>query len=147
MIRLPTAKEVTILARYNRDAAVEANNPPLDVAKSIAGVQAIIDDPRIGFFLVIEESEQIISMLLITREWSDWRNADWYLIQSVYTLPDHRRKGCFTRLLAAVEKMARDDVQCCGLKLEVRKDNHRAQAVYTTLGFSDFHHKVMTKEL
>lgn len=38
--------------------------------------------------------------LLVTFEWSDWRNAQYWWIQSLYVVPEHRRKGIFRCAIA-----------------------------------------------
>jgi len=146
-IRQPISSEAAVLAKYNRDAAREAGNPELNKEKSEKGVLAVIKDPHKGFYLVGEKEGKIVAMILITYEWSDWRNANWYLVQSVYTLPNFRKQKYFTKLLKKVEEIAQTNKNCCGLKLEVRMDNIRAKKVYKNLGFQDFEHEVWTKNL
>jgi hypothetical protein len=80
IIRKPTLEESGILAQYNRDAAIEAGNQPLDTEKSEKGVLAVIEDESKGFYLVGEIHGQIVSMLLITYKWNDWRNGNWFLV-------------------------------------------------------------------
>lgn len=145
IVRQPNPSEIPTLAHYNREAALETDNLTLDIDNSLQGVSAIIEDAKKGFFLVGEVENKIVSMLLITYEWSDWRNANWYLVQSVYTLPEYRRQKYFSRLLKHVEEIALADGKCCGLKLEVRSDNKNAQNVYKSLGFRNSEYMVMTK--
>ena len=147
IIRKPLLTDASILAKYNRDAAVEAGNPALDLEKSENGVVAVIQYPQKGFYLVGEIDGKIASMILITFEWSDWRNANWYMVASVYTHTDFRRQGYFTKLLEAVEKIAKDDPLCCGLKLTVRADNISAKKAYEKLGFHYYLREVWTKLL
>ena len=146
MIRKPSIEEVATIAKYNRDAAVEAGNKPLDLEKSIKGVRKVIETPDIGFFLVYEKNNEIASMLLITFEWSDWRNGNWYLVQSVYTQPKYRKQWLFKALLKDVERYSKEDENSCWLKLEVLKDNEKAQTVYKKLGFIDSLHYVYVNE-
>jgi ribosomal protein S18 acetylase RimI-like enzyme len=74
---------------------------------------------------------------MLTREWSDWRNGDWWWIQSVYVAPDHRRGGVFATLYRHVEQLARDTPGVIGLRLYVEKDNAAAQRTYAALGMHD----------
>jgi ribosomal protein S18 acetylase RimI-like enzyme len=147
MIRKPTKEEASILAKFNRDAAVEAGNAPLDSEKSEKGVIGIIQNPERGFYLVYEKDGEIVSMILVTFEWSDWSNGNCYMIGSAYTHPDHRKSGYFTALFREVEKIAQKDPECCNLKLTVRNDNYGAQEVYKKLGFKDNVRMVMKMDI
>jgi ribosomal protein S18 acetylase RimI-like enzyme len=71
---------------------------------------------------------------MITYEWSDWRNGNFWWIQSVYVRPDARGRGVFRRLYQAVEEAARKSGESCGLRLYVEGENERAQRVYEGLG-------------
>jgi len=133
--RCAIPSDAPILAQYNRDACVEAKNPPLNLQKSEAGVRAVLRDENRGIYLVGEEKGKIISMILLTKEWSDWNNAHWYVVSSVYTHPDFRKQGRFSALLKGAKQKAIDDPECCGLKLEVRHDNAGAKKAYEKLGF------------
>ena len=75
--------------------------------------------------------------MMITYEWSDWRNATFWWIQSVYTLPESRRRGVFKALYAHVDAQARQHGNVCGLRLYVESHNHRAQAVYQSCGMHE----------
>ena len=103
MIRKPKIEEIELIAQYNRDAAIEAWNNPLDYNKSLGWVKYVIKNPESWFFLVFEKYDKIISMVLVTYEWSDWRSANWYLIQSVYTIPEYRQQWYFKSLLNEIK--------------------------------------------
>ena len=146
MIRNAKIEEAELIAKYNREAAVEAGNNPLNYDKSIKWVKYIIKNPNSWFFLVFEKEEKVVSILLVTFEWSDWRNGNWYLIQSVFTLPEYRKQWCFKALLKKVKNISSEDINSCWLKLEVRNDNLRAQTVYKNIWFNDSEHQVFTLE-
>ena len=74
---------------------------------------------------------------MLTYEWSDWRNGDWWWIQSVYVAPEHRRQGVYAALYAHVLAGARANPAVCGLRLYVERDNANAQCTYETLGMVD----------
>lgn len=56
-------------------------------------------------------------------------------IHDLAVLPGCRGQGIGRRLIAAVEKKARD-TGCCKLTLEVQENNHRARHVYGSMGFA-----------
>jgi len=78
-----------------------------------------------------------VGTLMLTDEWSDWRNGWWWWIQSVYVAPDHRRRGVYAALHRHVEALARATPGVVGLRLYVERDNARAQETYAALGMVD----------
>jgi GNAT superfamily N-acetyltransferase len=103
----------------------------------------VLDDPAHGRYFVAEAGGRPVGQLMITYEWSDWRNGRFWWIQSVYVLPDARRGGVFRALFRHLEDMARDDPGVCGIRLYVERDNLRAQATYRHCGLADAGYAVM----
>ena len=132
-IRPATAADLDHLVAWNAAMAAETEHKTLDPAVLRKGVQAVLDEPCRGFYLVAERDGQAVGSLLVTYEWSDWRNGDFYWIQSVYVAPAARRSGVFRTLYAAVEQRARE-AGAVGMRLYVELENHRAQATYEGLG-------------
>jgi GNAT superfamily N-acetyltransferase len=91
---------------------------------------------------VAEQDGQILGSLLITHEWSDWRNGTVWWIQSVYVVPEARRKGIYAGLYAHVKELAQADPKVRGIRLYVDRRNTRAQTVYTRLGMNGEHYQV-----
>jgi ribosomal protein S18 acetylase RimI-like enzyme len=79
---------------------------------------------------------------MLTREWSDWRNGDWWWIQSVYVPESHRRQGVFAALYRHVEQLARDAPGVIGLRLYVERENANAQRTYESLGMRDAGYRI-----
>lgn len=126
--------DVTFLADCNIAMAYESEKKRLDREVLTRGIVAVFDHPERGFYLVAEREGVAAGSLLITHEWSDWRNGGWWWIQSVYVRPEARRSGVFTALYREVEARARDAEGVIGLRLYVEKENSRAQATYAALG-------------
>jgi len=76
---------------------------------------------------------------MITYEWSDWRNAIFWWIQSVYVLPEYRKIGVFRSIFRQIKAMA-DQSNVCGLRLYVDRDNLIAKKAYQGLGMSESHY-------
>ena len=133
-IRRAVAGDADILAQFNCAMALETESVTLDPAPVLQGVRVVLADLNKGFYLVAAAGDEIIGQLLITREWSDWRNGDFWWIQSVYIAPDSRRQGVFRRLYAEVLAEARADPQVCGVRLYVEEDNQKARRIYERLG-------------
>jgi ribosomal protein S18 acetylase RimI-like enzyme len=99
------------------------------------------------FYLVPEIDGVVTGCLMVTFEWSDWRNGDWWWLQSVYVRPEHRRNGVFRALYAEVERRAAMRADVVGIRLYVERENVRAQHTYTSLGLREEHYRLYGKPL
>lgn len=123
------------IARYNQVMAKETEGKTLDLGTLDRGVQRVFTEPSHGRYLVAEsEQGEVVGCLLITYEWSDWRNAQVWWVQSVYVHPEHRRQGIFKKLYQAVRDLGEQTGGVCGYRLYVERDNKRAQQTYEDLG-------------
>ena len=107
------------------------------------GVSALLEDPQMGRYWVADADGQIVGQLMVTYEWSDWRNGMIWWIQSVYVNEDCRRSGVFSSLYHHVESLASGESRVCGIRLYVEKENHRAQQTYAALGMTQPNYVVM----
>ena len=103
------------------------------------GVYAVFEDRSRGEYFVAENDGQIIASLLITYEWSDWRNCNVWWFQSVYVVPEFRRQGVFRKMYNHVKQLAQEQ-DIAGLRLYVETKNSRAQKTYEALGMSSEHY-------
>ena len=136
-IRRAIVDDAETLARFNEAMAEETEDKTLDPETVRAGVQAVFDTPGPAFYLVAERDGEVVGSLMITTEWSDWRNADFWWIQSVYVRPSARQTGVYTALHREVRRRARKADGVCGLRLYVERDNAAARAAYETRGMSE----------
>jgi GNAT superfamily N-acetyltransferase len=145
-IRPATPSDNEQLAQWAQAMALETEHRQLDRATVLAGIAAAIADAdKARYFVAMQDAalagrETIgvaVGTLMFTREWSDWRNGDWWWIQSVYVAPEHRRQGVFAALYRHVEQLARATPGVIGLRLYVERDNTIAQRTYASLGMSD----------
>lgn len=135
-IRDATPDDAGVIADFNTRMAEETEGRPLPPALIGAGVSAVLDDPAKGRYWVAEIGGTVVGQLLVTFEWSDWRNGAFWWIQSVYVHGGHRRAGVFSALYRHVEKLAREAQEVCGLRLYVERHNRRAQETYLALGMT-----------
>lgn len=135
-MRIRTAKEkdAEAIAHQNILLAKESENITLESETILAGVQALIADRKKGVYIVAEENGLIIGQLMITVEWSDWRNKPLWWIQSVYVAKNHRKTGVFTALLQFTEWEARAQ-NVAFLRLYAHKNNTAALMVYEKMGW------------
>lgn len=142
MIRQATVRDLDALVEGNLAMALETENLALDRAVLTEGVRALLEGRARGsYFVRTDEGGQIVAQLMITYEWSDWRNGEVWWIQSVYVPPAHRGHGHYRALYEAVkaEAMARG---ARGIRLYVDRRNVRGQAVYHALGMNGDHYLV-----
>ena len=136
-IRRATPADAPVLVAFNAAIAWETEHKRLDPAVLAAGVGAVLADPARGFYTVAERGGEVVGQMMITYEWSDWRNGWFWWIQSVYVAEIARRGGVFRALYRAIERQAAADPSVIGLRLYFETDNARAQATYRALGMSD----------
>ena len=146
IIRRATASDVDSLVSFNAAMARETEDKALDMEPLRAGISALLEDDSLGFYLVAELDGQVAGQLMITTEWSDWRNAHFWWLQSVYILPEHRRKGIFRQLYSHILDEAKRRGNVCGLRLYVERENLRAQQVYVNLGMALSHYDMFEVE-
>ena len=143
-IRDATLEDAELIAHNNAAMALETEHKLLDAATVRLGVDACFSDPSKGtYFVAVDETGAVVGQLMITHEWSDWRNGDFWWIQSVFVTPTARRKGVFRALFAHIEGLARAMPGVCGIRLYVETDNMRAQRTYEDCGMRDAAYRVM----
>ena len=133
-IRQATAEDAESIAEFNRLMAFETEHKKLIPEVILTGVKTMIANPSHGFYLVAEKEGEIAGSLMITTEWSDWRNGVVWWVQSVYVRDEYRRQGIYRGLYEEVKSLSRSDESVCGYRLYVEKDNVRAQKTYESLG-------------
>lgn len=146
-IRAAAADDARLLATWAQAMAMETEHKHLDGDTVFKGVQAGIADPKRARYFIVMAGESPAGTLMLTTEWSDWRNADWWWIQSVYVHPDFRRMGVFQAMYRHVEKMAMENPGVCGLRLYVEHENKNAQLTYEKLGMVDAGYRMMEAPL
>jgi ribosomal protein S18 acetylase RimI-like enzyme len=133
-IRDASAADVEAIVAFNRSMARETEEKDLALEVVRPGVRAVIENPSLGRYFVAGLGDDVVGQLMITNEWSDWRNGQIWWIQSVYVRPEHRRRGVFRALFRHVEEVAHTTPGVVGLRLYVEHNNAVAQRVYESLG-------------
>ena len=133
IIRSASPDDISEIAQFNIAMAQETEERQLDPETIQSGVSGVIQNHAHGFYLIAERDQVAVGSLLITFEWSDWRNGTLWWIQSVYVKPEHRRTGIFKALYDAVISRAHDTENVRGIRLYVEQENLGAQSVYQKL--------------
>lgn len=133
-IRNGIRSDAETIARYNVALAKETEHFDLDLERTLHGVNGLFDDISRGFYLVADTNGEIVGQLMITYEWSDWRDGVFWWIQSVYVKKELRSQKVFRSLYDRVVAMAKEQGNVCGIRLYAEKDNALAHGVYKKLG-------------
>ena len=146
-IREATSADIETLVDFNAAMAKETENLSLDRARLTGGTRAVFESPDKGRYIVAEAEGQVVGSLLTVQEWSDWRNGDFWWIQSVYVRPEWRRRGVYRSLHNWVQEAARATPGVCGVRLYVDQHNHTAQSTYASLGMVKSHYDLFEIDL
>lgn len=130
--------DVETLIEFSAAMAQETEGRCLDRDRLRNGTRAVLNTPERGFFLVAEVHDQdrprLAGQLMVTFEWSDWRNGVFWWVQSVYVDQTYRRQGVYRAMHAEIVAKAATDPQVCGIRLYAEQNNHEAQTVYQRVG-------------
>ena len=145
-VRRAEADDLETLVAFTQAEAAEAESSAKHTATVRAGVRAGLEDPRVATYWVLETADKTpIGSASIVREWSDWRAADYWWVQSMYVHPDWRGQGLSALLLEEIERQAKA-AGALELRLYVHQDNERAVAAYRRYGFFDAPYRLMRKQ-
>jgi len=148
-IRRAEPRDVERIATFNIRMAEETEGKKLDVETVRQGVSKVINDSGKGFYILAEDEydQSVIGQLLVTFEWSDWRNKNFWWIQSVYVDPKFRRKRVFSRLFRFLKELANlNGEDICGFRLYVEENNETAKKTYEAMGFKKTTYEVYETE-
>ena len=148
LIRIATENNAEAMIEFNSAIALETENKILAPEKISSGVKAVFGDKTKGFYVVAENKDsKIIGGLMVTYEWSDWRNGWFWWIQSVYILPEGRGKKIYSHLYDYVKEKATAEGNVCGFKLYVDENNKHAQKVYKSVGMNASNYLLFEEEV
>jgi L-amino acid N-acyltransferase YncA len=141
-IREALPDDIQSIVDFQKNMALETESLILETSVLTAGVESVFQFPEKGRYFVACTDQEVIASLMITYEWSDWRNCTIYWIQSVYVLPNHRRKGVYASLYQYIRSLAEADKNIGGIRLYVDRTNTIAQTTYASLGMNGEHYQV-----
>ena len=137
-IRPATRDDADIIVEFNRAMALETENRRLDLATLRMGTLAFLESSGYGLYIIAElpedKNRKPVGQLMMTYEWSDWRNGVFWWIQSVYVVPERRGRGVFRAMYEHILAKAKTDPKVCGIRLYVERENRSAQTVYQRVG-------------
>src|SRR5262245_19349645 len=127
--REATVTDAAAIIEFQQAMARETESIELDAPTVTRGVHAVFEDLSRGRYFVAEASGEVIASLLITYEWSDWRNGNVWWIQSVYVDSAFRRRGIYPRMYEDVRAAAGRDATVRGIRRYVHRRNTPAHQV------------------
>ena len=140
------ACDIDSIVQFQADMAMESEGCLLDREKVAKGVAAAMLDESKGVYWVVKFDGKTIGSLMLTREWSDWNNEWYWWIQSVYVIPEFRRKGVYKAMYLKVKDAAKEN-NVSLVRLYVDKTNLSAQKVYQNLGMHESHYLMYEENL
>jgi GNAT superfamily N-acetyltransferase len=140
VVREGARRDTNDIVRFQQAMAFETEGKVLDDAPLKSGVTGIFGSSEKGFYLVAEVDGHLVGSLLITYEWSDWRNATFWWIQSVFVDTNWRRKGVYRSMHNYIFRIADSREDICGIRLYVERTNTIAQKTYNDLGMAHSHY-------
>lgn len=146
-VRQAESPDAPVIADFNLRLAEETEQLRLDPARVRAGVAAVLSDPAKGLYFVAEIDGVIAGQVMITYEWTDWRNGLIWWLQSVYVRPEWRGRGVFRALFDHLKQLARARPDVCSLRLYLHAENARARLAYERLGMKPTKYEVFEMEL
>lgn len=135
-------EDIPQIVEFQKMMALETEDFSLDDTKINKGVASVFDDPEKGFYIVAESENQITASMMVTPEWSDWRNGYFLWIQSLYVIPDFRKQGVFRKMYQHIKQTVIDSEIFLGLRLYVEENNNSAMDVYTNVGMKTSHYRM-----
>lgn len=145
-VRPAAAHDVAAIAAFNRAMALETEGKELDADRTERGVAGAMNDRSLATYWIAQSKGDVVASLMITTEWSDWRNGTFWWIQSVYVVPECRGQGVYRSMYMAVRDLARNTPGICGLRLYVERENEPARAVYAKLGMEETSYRLYEED-
>ncbi len=139
-IRQTSLSDIESIVSFNRAMALETEKKHLNEEIASSGVRRLMAQAQYGFYLIAEVENKPVGQLMITYEWTDWRDGLFWWIQSVYVMPEYRGKGIYKALYDYILRESRKDPDVKGIRLYVDQSNHSAKVVYEKLGMSKAHY-------
>jgi ribosomal protein S18 acetylase RimI-like enzyme len=132
--RIGNLEDADTIADFNIALAQETEHIQLNPLTVTRGVRSLLENPHYGFYVVAERDGIILGCLMITYEWSDWRNGILWWIESVYVRPENRLQGILKKLFTFLREKAKQQGNVCGFRLYVEKNNQNARIGYERVG-------------
>ena len=145
-IRPGALADLEMLVAFTLSEALDSERRSLNAVEVRRGVMGAFDSPPKVRYWVVESGGRMVASTSIVTEWSNFRGGDYWWIQSLYILPEHRGRGLVDTILQHLVQEAK-----AGLALDLRlygfNTNARALRAYQRFGFREAPYLILTKAL
>lgn len=135
------------IAEFNVAMAYETEGKKIESSELLAGVKGLMSKPEYGFYIVAKHNLETVACMMITYEWTDWRNGLFWWIQSVYVKPKYRKQGVYRLMHKYVRELSQLEEDVVGIRLYVEKENENAIKVYKRMGMYETDYKLFEELL
>lgn len=146
LLSTASLEDAGAIARNDVRLRREIENVEMDLREAAAGVRALIENEERGFYIVARHDGEIVGQVLVTHEWSDWRNRDIWWLHRIYVKTSWRRRGVLRELYGEVCRRARKS-NVYAVRLYVHEDNGAAEGIYRALGMEPAPFRVFSARL
>ena len=148
LLRMATLQDLDIIIENNIKLAMEFENIedcPLKIEKQIVkkGVKRVLENENLGFYFICKEKEALIGQVLITYEWSDWRNQMIWWLHRIYVTPKWRKKGALKKIIKKLDELA-EKKNVYAMRLYLHSNNKNAIYAYEKTGWEKLPFKIYT---
>ena len=140
-VRPAVTNDSATIVDFQLEMAKETEGLALNNKVLSEGVMAVFNDPQKGRYFVAEKNGKVVASMMITREWSDWRNQWVYWLQSVFIVPELRGQGLFRKMYETIQQLVKEDKDVTGIRLYVDASNKKALEVYKAVGMDGEHYR------
>lgn len=135
-VRRALERDVAVLTTFTLEEAKAAEGRDLDDEVVSSAILAAVRNPRSkATYYVADRDGEPVGHCSTFREWSDWRDAAYTWVQSMYVAPAARKTGVMQAMLDRVT----EDARAAGspeLRIYVHVGNDRALAAWKREGFT-----------
>lgn len=143
IIRKATKLDYETIVECQIKMALETESLVLDKNIVTKGVGEIINESPLGYYLIAEDNfKNILGVMMVLYEWSDWRNGKVLWIHSLYVKPEYRNLGVFKTFYLHLKNILTTSAEYKGIRLYVEKNNIKAQQAYQSVGMSNEHYEL-----
>ena len=145
-IRPATVEDSDLLVSFTLSEALDSERRALIRAEVQRGVAGAFATPPKARYWVVESGGRVVASASVVTEWSNFRGGDYWWIQSLYILPEHRGRGLVDVILRHLVGEAKAG-GAIDLRLYGYNTNARALRAYERFGFKQAPYLILTKSL
>jgi len=137
--------DIDVLLEFMREY-YEYDHLAFDQRAARSALEGILENDLFGYIWLIHHESEAVGYVVLTYGYSlEFHGRDAF-VDELYIRENYRGRGLGTATLAFIENNCRS-LGIQSLRLEVERNNTKAQGLYRKLGFKDHDRYIMTKRL